>query len=206
MQLADLGHQRFVDAPGGRRCRRAARRSSACCAWSSAALRDVAAACRSRSTGTTRRRPAASPSSAARSPPGGRRRPRPSAPSSCASRSGAWPAWRWSWSCRRPAGRPSGSPPAAASPGRCRRRPRPSSRASSRLTMPTSAWPGVSEPTTSGAERLVLDAGDEVAHHRQRDVGFEQGHAHFAQHVLHVVFGDAGLAAHRLDEAAAGGR
>ena len=53
-----------------------------------------------------------------------------------------------------------------------------------------------------GAERLVLDAGDEVAHHRQRDVGLEQGHAHFAQHVLDVVFGDAGLAAHRLDEAA----
>ena len=51
------------------------------------------------------------------------------------------------------------------------------------------------------AERLVLDAGDEVAHHRQRHVGLEQRHAHLAQHVLHVVFGDAGLAAHRLDEA-----
>ena len=51
------------------------------------------------------------------------------------------------------------------------------------------------------AQRLFLDAGDEVAHHRQRDVGLEQGHAHFAQHVLHVVFGDAGLAAHLLDEA-----
>ncbi len=58
-----------------------------------------------------------SPSSAARWRPAGRRRPRPSAPSSCASRSGAWPAWPWWWSCRRPAGRPSGSPPAAGRPG-----------------------------------------------------------------------------------------
>jgi hypothetical protein len=42
---------------------------------------------------------------------------------------------------------------------------------------------------------------DEVAHHRQAHVGFEQGHAHLAQHLLDVVFGDAGLAAHLLDEA-----
>jgi len=51
------------------------------------------------------------------------------------------------------------------------------------------------------AERLVLDAGDEVAHHGQRDVGLEQGHAHLAQHLLDVALGDARLAAHRLDEA-----
>jgi hypothetical protein len=50
------------------------------------------------------------------------------------------------------------------------------------------------------AQRLVLDAGDEVAHHGQRHVGLEQGHAHLAQHVLHVALGDAGLAAHRLDQ------
>jgi hypothetical protein len=73
--------------------------------------------------------------------------------------------------------------------------------ASSLCTMPTSAWPGLSEPTTSCAQRLVLDAGDEVAHHGQRHVGLEQRHAHLAQHVLHVAFGDAGLAAHRLDQA-----
>ena len=53
-----------------------------------------------------------------------------------------------------------------------------------------------------GAECPLLDAGDEVAHHRQRDVGLEERHAHLAQHVLHVVFGDARLAAHRLDEPA----
>ena len=53
-----------------------------------------------------------------------------------------------------------------------------------------------------GAEGLILDAGDEVAHDRQRDVGLEQGHAHLAQHVLDVVLGNAGLAAHRLDDAA----
>jgi hypothetical protein len=40
-----------------------------------------------------------------------------------------------------------------------------------------------------------------VAHHRQRHVGLQQGHAHFAQHVGHVGFGDAGLAAHFFDEA-----
>jgi hypothetical protein len=51
------------------------------------------------------------------------------------------------------------------------------------------------------AQRLFLHAGDEVAHHGQGHVGFEQGHAHLAQHVLHVGFGDAGLAAHLLDEA-----
>ena len=51
------------------------------------------------------------------------------------------------------------------------------------------------------AQRLVLDAGDEVAHHRQRHVGLEQRHAHLAQHVLHVAFGNAGFAAHRLHEA-----
>ena len=60
---------------------------------------------------------------------------------------------------------------------------------------------GRERPGHLGAERALLDAGDEVAHDRQRDVGLEQRHAHFAQHVLHVLFGDAGLAAHRLDEA-----
>jgi hypothetical protein len=53
-----------------------------------------------------------------------------------------------------------------------------------------------------GAEGAVLDAGDEVAHHRQRDVGFEERHAHLAQHVLDVLVGDARRAAHRLDEPA----
>ena len=51
------------------------------------------------------------------------------------------------------------------------------------------------------AQGFFLDAGDEVAHHRQRHVGLKQGHAHFAQHVLHIRLGDAGLAAHFLDEA-----
>ncbi|OMP13724.1 hypothetical protein COLO4_01082, partial [Corchorus olitorius] len=50
------------------------------------------------------------------------------------------------------------------------------------------------------AQRLFLDARNEVAHHGQGHVGLEQGHAHFAQHVLYVGFGDAGLAAHLLDE------
>jgi len=51
------------------------------------------------------------------------------------------------------------------------------------------------------AQRLLLDPRDEVAHDGQGHVGLEQGHAHLAQHVLHIAVGDAGLAAHRLDEA-----
>jgi hypothetical protein len=51
------------------------------------------------------------------------------------------------------------------------------------------------------AQRLFLDAGNEVAHHGQGHVGFQQGHAHFAQHVLHIGLGDAGLAAHLFDKA-----
>ena len=49
-------------------------------------------------------------------------------------------------------------------------------------------------------QRFFLDAGDEVAHHGQGNVGLQQRHAHFAQHVGNVGFGDAGLAAHLLDE------
>jgi hypothetical protein len=45
------------------------------------------------------------------------------------------------------------------------------------------------------AEGLFPDAGGELLDHRQRDVGFEQGHAHFAQHVGNVVFGQSSLAA-----------
>ena len=51
------------------------------------------------------------------------------------------------------------------------------------------------------AQRFFFHAGDEVAHHGQGHVGFQQGHAHFAQHVGHVAFGDAGLAADVLDQA-----
>ena len=51
------------------------------------------------------------------------------------------------------------------------------------------------------AQRLFLDARDEVAHNGQRNVGFEQRHAHFAQHVLHVAFSDTGLAADGFDQA-----
>jgi len=50
-------------------------------------------------------------------------------------------------------------------------------------------------------QRLVLDAGNEVAHHGKRHVSLQQRHAHLTQHVLHVGFGDAGLAAHGLDQA-----
>jgi len=61
--------------------------------------------------------------------------------------------------------------------------------------------PGLERTQHLLAQGLFLHAGDEVAHHGQGHVGFEQRHAHFAQHVLHVGFGDAGLATHLLDEA-----
>src|SRR5690606_31946166 len=50
------------------------------------------------------------------------------------------------------------------------------------------------------ADGLFLDLGDEVLHHRQRDVGFEQRHAHLAHGLLDVFFRQAGLAAQGLDD------
>jgi hypothetical protein len=50
------------------------------------------------------------------------------------------------------------------------------------------------------AQRLVLDRCDEILDHRQRDVGFEQRDAHFAQRVLDVLFGEPRLAADLLDD------
>jgi hypothetical protein len=50
------------------------------------------------------------------------------------------------------------------------------------------------------AQRLFFDAGDEFAHGRQGNVGLQQRHAHFAQHFGGVGFGQAGLAAHGLDD------
>jgi hypothetical protein len=46
------------------------------------------------------------------------------------------------------------------------------------------------------AHCFFFDAGDKFAHRRQRDVGFEQGEAYFAQHVCRVGFGQARFAAH----------
>jgi hypothetical protein len=41
------------------------------------------------------------------------------------------------------------------------------------------------------AKGLFLDAGNEVAHDRQRHVGFEHGKAHFAQHLGGVGLGQS---------------
>ena len=51
------------------------------------------------------------------------------------------------------------------------------------------------------AERFFLDAGGEVAHDGQGDVGFEKRKTHFAQHLARVLFGQAGLPAHGFDDA-----
>ena len=71
----------------------------------------------------------------------------------------------------------------------------PISAVSSRWTTPISAWPGVSEPTTSSPTALSRTRGDEVLDDRQRDVGLEQREAHLAQRVLDVGVGEARLAA-----------
>ena len=51
------------------------------------------------------------------------------------------------------------------------------------------------------ADRPFADPALQGLDHTQVDVGLEQRHAHLAQHVLHVGFGDAGLAPHLFDEA-----
>ena len=50
------------------------------------------------------------------------------------------------------------------------------------------------------AQGFVFDAGNELAHHGQRHIGFKQGHAHLAQHVRDVGLGDAGLPTEVLDQ------
>ena len=52
------------------------------------------------------------------------------------------------------------------------------------------------------ADRLLAHGSDEVLDHRQGHVGFEQRHAHFAQGIGDVVFGQSCLTAQRLDDAA----
>ena len=50
-------------------------------------------------------------------------------------------------------------------------------------------------------ERGLLDLSDEFLDDRQRDVGFEQRHAYFAQRILDVAFGQARLPAQGFDHA-----
>jgi len=51
------------------------------------------------------------------------------------------------------------------------------------------------------ANRFFLDAGNQIPDHRQRDIGFQQGHPHFAQSIRDVVFRQTRLSAQRLDDA-----
>ena len=50
------------------------------------------------------------------------------------------------------------------------------------------------------AHGLFPDGGDEILHHRQGDVGLEQGHAHLAQRIANIGLGQARLAAQGLDD------
>ena len=51
------------------------------------------------------------------------------------------------------------------------------------------------------SQRGFLHLGDEFLDHRQRDVGFQQGEAHFAHGVLNVALGQPRLAAQIFDDA-----
>jgi len=50
-------------------------------------------------------------------------------------------------------------------------------------------------------QRLLAYAADEFPDHGQRDVGFQERHAHFSERLLDVGLGDSGLAAQRFDDA-----
>ena len=47
-------------------------------------------------------------------------------------------------------------------------------------------WPGFTALMTFSPTASMLHLGDEVLHHRQRDVGFQQRHAHFAQRRIDI--------------------
>ncbi len=47
---------------------------------------------------------------------------------------------------------------------------------------------------------LFLDPGNEIFHHRQRNVGLQQCHANFPQRLGDIVFGQSSLAADGLDD------
>ena len=72
---------------------------------------------------------------------------------------------------------------------------------SSLCRMPMKAWPGVRLAVTSAPSAFCFTALDEGLDHRQRDVGLEQRHAHLAQGLGDVVFGDAAAAAQGVDRA-----
>jgi hypothetical protein len=87
--------------------------------------------------------------SAAPSRPDGGCRARPSAPSSSRAGTGAWRSWRWLWSYRSPAGRPSGSDRRRWHSDQSSGRPQPSISTSSSWTILMTCWPGVTDLTTS---------------------------------------------------------
>ena len=59
--------------------------------------------------------------------------------------------------------------------------------------------PGLNTHQDVFAERLGLDPFDEIAGHLEIDIGLQQGHAHFAQGLAHVVLGNLAEAAQVLE-------
>ena len=61
-------------------------------------------------------------------------------------------------------------------------------------TMLRKAWPGLRLFITSWPRARSLHLVDEILDHRQRDIGLQQRHAHFAQRLLDVLLAQARLA------------
>ena len=57
----------------------------------------------------------------------------------------------------------------------------PSASTSASWTIFTTIWPGVTLLSTALADGAFAHLGDEILHHRQRDIGLEQRDAHLAQ-------------------------
>ena len=72
---------------------------------------------------------------------------------------------------------------------------------SSALTILTTCWLGSSAWLSRDADRLLADAGDDVADDTDVDVGLEQRGADLAEDLVDVGLGQPALAADLLDDA-----
>ena len=77
----------------------------------------------------------------------------------------------------------------------------PSTSISPSLTILTTCWPGETERSTASPIARSAHLGDEVAHHRQRDVGLEQRDADLAQRLVDVLLGQHAAAAQPVEDA-----
>ena len=71
-------------------------------------------------------------------------------------------------------------------------------------TILTTIWPGVTERTTSWPTAFSRTRVDEVAHHRQRDIGLEQRDADLAHRRADIVLAQRAAAAQPVEDVARG--